>query len=68
MESFAQFIQVIHLGFIDDPHGEKRTALTELVTVCPSCQSMHSLRKDATRIHCVECYWTTALREPQQAA
>jgi hypothetical protein len=68
MESFAQFIQVLHLGFVDDPHGNKRMPLTERVTVCPSCQSLHSLRKDARRVHCVECTWTTGQREPAVAA
>jgi len=55
----TQFIEEIHLGVIDDPHQNSTVVLTEKVTVCPSCRSLHSLRDERTQIVCVECLWNT---------
>lgn len=68
MESFAPFIEEVALGIVDDPHTNKAMVLKELVTVCPSCLSMHSLRKEGAVIHCVECFWSAPARQPAHAA
>ena len=68
MQPFARFSEELHLGVIIDPHTEQQTTLTEMVTVCPSCHSLNSLRISDFMIRCVECSWSTPLLEPIQAA
>lgn len=68
MKLFARFLEEIPLGVVDDPHSERPIVLTEMVTVCPACRSLHSLRHNGKVVHCVECFWSTAPLEPVQAA
>jgi hypothetical protein len=57
METLIQYLEEIPLGVIDDPHSDSRVALTETVTVCPECRSLHTLRVDDNRVHCAMCDW-----------
>jgi ribosomal protein L37AE/L43A len=59
MKQLARFFEEIHLGEVINPHTNHREVLTEMVTVCPSCHSLHSLRHDGDVVHCVHCYWST---------
>lgn len=63
----SHYIEEIHLGVLHDPHLSRPVMLTERVTVCPSCRSMHSLRHEDEQILCVECMWNTPLTDPQPA-
>ena len=59
METLRQYLEDIHLGVIDNPHTDRREMLTEKVTVCPACRSMHSLRLEGAVVRCEVCEWTT---------
>lgn len=68
MAQLSRFVEEIHLGTVHDPHTDRPFALTELVTVCPACLSLHSLRQEDIAIRCVECLWTVPAHEPVQVA
>ena len=59
MAHLALFVEELDLGFVEDPHTSRRVMLTEKVTVCPSCASIHSLREQDTQVRCIECEWAT---------
>lgn len=68
MEQLARYFEEIHLGVVHNPHTNKHEALTEMVTVCPSCHSLNSLRHDGDVVHCQQCYWSTPVVKPMKAA
>ena len=68
MELLRPYIEEIRLGIIDDPHTSRRSVLTERVTVCPCCRSLHSLRHDGKFVYCIDCDWTTRERQPALVA
>ncbi len=68
MERLTPYIEEIRLGILDDPHTSKTTMLTEMVTVCPSCRSFHSLRHRGKGVICTDCAWTTRDTRPADAA
>ena len=57
METLSRFLEEIHLGVVDDPHTNSRVALTEKVTVCPACRSLHTLREEHGHVFCLACAW-----------
>jgi hypothetical protein len=57
MDTLTRFLEELHLGVVDDPHTNSRVVLTEKVTVCPACRSLHTLREEHGDIHCVACAW-----------
>jgi LSD1 subclass zinc finger protein len=68
MKLLQPFIEELSLGVLFDPHTKRKTLLTEKVTVCPSCRSLHSLRHDGQHVFCAECGWTTQSHPPVMAA
>jgi hypothetical protein len=66
MAQLTRYLEELYLGVWDDPHADEPTVLTEMVTVCPSCRSLHSLRNADDLVYCVECLWSTREREPAQ--
>jgi len=63
MHKLLPFLQEIRLGVVHDPHTRREVLLTEQVTVCPSCQRLHSLRHDNREVSCIDCGWSTRERE-----
>ena len=68
MTVLAHFLEKLHLGVVEDPYTNRRWVLTETVTVCPACRSLHSLRHERAEILCLECAWHTRVLEPASAA
>lgn len=64
----TRFLEELHLGVIDDPHSDNFTVLTEMVTVCPNCRGMHSLRLEGMTVRCVDCAWTNAEKSSRRHA
>ncbi|HOF88519.1 MAG TPA: hypothetical protein PLZ36_10510 [Armatimonadota bacterium] len=65
METLARFLEELQLGVVDDPHTNSRVALTEKVTVCPACRSLHTLREEHGHVFCLACAW--AFRQRKRA-
>ncbi len=63
MQPFARFLEEVRLGIVHDPHTDHHTLLTEMVTVCPSCRGLNSLRLYQSDVHCAECHWSTPVQE-----
>ncbi|HEY3379414.1 MAG TPA: hypothetical protein VGL77_18200 [Armatimonadota bacterium] len=59
MKHLARFSEKIHLGVVHNPHTDLRESFSEMVTVCPSCHSLRSLRHEGDIVHCLDCMWTT---------
>lgn len=62
MELLRPYLEELRLGIIVDPHTSRTIVLTEKVTVCPSCRSLHTLRQHEGHVYCTDCDWTTRER------
>lgn len=65
MPVLAKYLEEIPLGIVDNPHAGQPTILTEMVTVCPSCRSLHSLRREKKNVYCIDCDWKNGSRLPK---
>jgi hypothetical protein len=68
MEHLNRFVEEITLGFVDNPHTRRKERLTEKVTVCPACNSLHTLRHEGEVVLCTVCLWDTPAKKTTHAA
>lgn len=68
MSPLSRFLEEIHLGLVHNPHRERWEHLTELVTVCPACGSLHSLRHEERMVRCTDCRWYEHMPKTREAA
>lgn len=59
MEQLSRFIEKIQVGNIHNPHTNRHEVLTEIVTVCPNCGGLRSLRHEGKMVKCLDCLWFT---------
>jgi hypothetical protein len=62
------YTEVIPLGIIDNPHTNQPVVLSEVVTVCPCCRNINSLRQAGLHVQCIECGWHPPYKEMVRAA
>ena len=68
MDQLYRYVETFHLGNVHNPHTGRREMLTEMVTVCPACGSLRSLRHEGKMVSCVNCLWMTPAIEQTEAA